>query len=412
MKAYKFILEPYKGAGTRYACPQCKDPRSFVRYIHSETGETISPEVGICNHKSKCQYNYTPKQFFQDHPNKPSKSNFLKPNNKSYKKPQKVQVTYISKEIFDQSLTRYEMNHFVSFLTHKFGQEQTKKVIDKFYIGTSKHWSGSTVFWQIDQSGQIRTGKIMLYNPGTGKRIKEPFNHITWAHKALKLLNFNLQQCLFGEHQLKHTDLPVAVVESEKTAIICSLYLPQYTWLACGSSNNLSLEKCQALKGKKIILFPDLKVYDNWLIKSNELKKLGPIKVSDLLEINSNKTDWEKGLDLADYLLKFDLIDFQNLNFSKNNSNIQINIHQDSDNGSQKLTDGEIPIRPEKCQAYLDQDGRLLIETPLTNTFTVYPSVKAYNDRYRYPEFILKTKIDMNVLNKIFIDLSNLTIET
>jgi len=61
----------------------------------------------------------------------------------------------------------------------------------------------------------------MLYSPTTGKRVKEPFNHITWVHKALKQPDFNLKQCLFGEHLLQDKTKPVAIVESEKNGYHC-----------------------------------------------------------------------------------------------------------------------------------------------------------------------------------------------
>jgi hypothetical protein len=74
----------------------------------------------------------------------------------------------------------------------------------------------------------------MLNNPTTGKRIKEPFNHINWAQKVLKEPEYELKQCFFGE-QLIDKSKPVAIVESEKTAVIASGYLPQFIWLAAGS---------------------------------------------------------------------------------------------------------------------------------------------------------------------------------
>lgn len=94
-------------------------------------------------------------------------------------------------------------------------------------VGTSKYWEGATVFWQMDYQNRVRTGKIMLYNPATGKRIKEPYNHVTWVHSILHKEDYNLKQCFFGEHLLpEDKSRPVALVESEKTAIIASYYLP------------------------------------------------------------------------------------------------------------------------------------------------------------------------------------------
>jgi len=47
------------------------------------------------------------------------------------------------------------------------------------------------------------------------------FSCIDWAHKALKLGNLSLNQCLFGEHLLnEYRNKPVAIIKSEKTAII------------------------------------------------------------------------------------------------------------------------------------------------------------------------------------------------
>ena len=37
---------------------------------------------------------------------------------------------------------------------------------------------GAVVFWQIDRDNNIRTGKIMEYNPETGKRS----GLINWVH--------------------------------------------------------------------------------------------------------------------------------------------------------------------------------------------------------------------------------------
>jgi Domain of unknown function (DUF6371) len=147
----------------------------------------------------------------------------------------------------------------------------------------------------------------MLYDPTTGKRIKEPFNHINWVQSVLKIENFNLEQCLFGLHQIRYVPLEktIAIVESEKTAIIAHAFMPEYCWLATGSKAGLSAKRLEPLFGRKIILFPDLNGFDEWNKKMVEIKKelnLN-ITISDLLEVNADDEDRKKGYDLADYLL-------------------------------------------------------------------------------------------------------------
>ncbi|MBK7302576.1 MAG: hypothetical protein IPI90_04835 [Saprospiraceae bacterium] len=307
--SHRYILEPYKGMNTRYRCPalNCGKDKTFSLYIDTETGEHIHPTVGRCNRESNCGHHYTPKQYFQD-----NNISFDTAQSKVYKPrpvaPQPKPVSFIPVEVFKASLnpTAFETNHFVQFLIILFGVEVASQLVSRYFIATSKHWNGSTVFWQIDTQGKIRTGKIMLYNPTTGKRIKEPFNHINWVHTAIKLPEFELKQCLFGEHLLIEKTKPVAIVESEKTAVIASVYLPQFIWLAVGSLSNLNAEKCSILKGRTVILFPDLNGFDKWSSKAKELSHLEIFTVSDLLERKATEAEKKQGFDLADYLIKYD----------------------------------------------------------------------------------------------------------
>jgi hypothetical protein len=162
------------------------------------------------------------------------------------------------------------------------------------------------VFWQIDTQGKVRTGKIMLYSPTTGKRVKNLELPVYWVHKALKQPEFELRQCLFGEHLLIDKTKPVAIVESEKTAVIASVYLPQFVWVAVGSLTNLNAEKCSILKGRTVTLFPDLNGFDKWNNKAKELSHLANFTVSDLLERKATEAEKKQGFDLADYLIKYD----------------------------------------------------------------------------------------------------------
>jgi hypothetical protein len=295
---YRYILEPYKGMNTRYNCPKCEGKKTFVRYIDIETGKHFAANVGRCNRESNCSYHYTPKQYFRD-----TKQIYIPPQ---HGQPKQNTITtlkplsFIPDKIFKDSLKKYDANNFVTYLRKIFGAETTKLLSQTYNIGTSKHWHGATVFWQIDRENNIRTGKIMLYNSDTGKRIKKPYNYITWVHSLFNLQN--CKQCFFGEHLLEKEPLKiVAIVESEKTAIIASVYLPEFVWLAVGGLSNLTPEKCKVLQGRNVILFPDLKCFDKWQQKANELSNIATFKISDLLERRASEAEKLQGLDLADY---------------------------------------------------------------------------------------------------------------
>jgi hypothetical protein len=145
----------------------------------------------------------------------------------------------------------------------------------------------------------------MLYSPTTGKRVKNLEPPVYWVHKAIKQSEFELRQCLFGEHLLIDKTKPVAIVESEKTAVIASVYLPQFIWVAVGSLTNLNAEKCSILKGRTVTLFPDLNGFEKWSSKAKELSQLAIFIVSDLLERKATEAEKKQGFDLADYLIRF-----------------------------------------------------------------------------------------------------------
>ncbi len=216
-------------------------------------------------------------------------------------------TSYIDLDIVNQSLQRYPDNKLFQFLSAQFGEAETLKLMAKYKVGTSKHWDGATVFWQIDYQNRVRTGKIMLYNPTTGKRIKEPYNHVTWVHSVLHKEDYNLKQCFFGEHLLpEDKSRPVALVESEKTAIIASYYLPQFLWIASGGKNGcFNVNSLSVLAGRSVVLFPDLGATNYWQSKISLMKSCGiEVQMFDYLEVNATEDERKEGYDIADYLLK------------------------------------------------------------------------------------------------------------
>ncbi len=261
--------------------------------------------VGRCNREQKCGYHYTPKQYFADNPKEKEKPEVYPTLKQQIEEP--IEPSYLAEELVTRSLKHYEANYLFLFFQSKFGERRAKELFSKYHVGTATHWIGATVFWQMDIQRRVRTGKVMLYDPQTGRRVKKPHNHITWVHSLMKQEDFHLKQCFFGEHLLQDgKSYPVAIVESEKTALIASIYIPQYIWLATGGKNGcLTKENMPILKNRKVVLFPDLGAKDYWVTKSEQMQEIGiDVMVSDYLERNASKAQIEEGYDIADFLIQ------------------------------------------------------------------------------------------------------------
>jgi hypothetical protein len=311
MKPYKYSLDR---SSKKYICPAC-NKKTFVLYINNTTGEPLHPTVGKCDREDNCQHHYTPKQYFADNRFSFDTCMVYTPNYPKPSHPPKPSPSFIDTSLMRKSLSGYENNTFVRYLRCVVGDELARVAVGNYFIGTSKYWGGSTVFWQIDLKGNIRTAKIMQYNAGTGKRVKEKTGNgerplINWVHNVLKLPDFTLHQCFFGEHLLSDTSKTVAIVESEKTAILASCYMPDLIWLSCGQKHGLNDEKCKVLKGRNVILFPDCKAYGDWVKKAKELSVICTVYVSDLIEKYAARREYEDGFDIGDYLVRYSPSEF------------------------------------------------------------------------------------------------------
>lgn len=212
----------------------------------------------------------------------------------------------INPDLVAATMRGYDRNNLFRSISAVIGGDETKRLFELYRVGTSKHWPGATVFWQISSQGDVRGGKIMLYDALTGHRVKNPHPHISWVHSVLRIPDFTLRQCFFGEHLLPYIrDRPVAIVESEKTAIIASHYLPQYLWLATGGKGGcLNRKSIPALQGREVLLVSDLNATDDWREKLSLFSQLGiRATVFDQLDHMASDVEKAKGLDIADYLI-------------------------------------------------------------------------------------------------------------
>ena len=295
---YKYSLE---NSSKKFICPDCGQ-KTFVRYINNRTGYYLSEEIGRCDREGKCGLH-----------NKPQRS-----GNRKYPRPlkrikqQTGNIDLIPVSEMQKTLTGYSHNILIEALIQRFGIQEIEKVMQRFYVGTGegKH-QGCTIFWQVDQNGLTRTGHIMKYSGLS--RSKDQYAQ-NWVHKDIHG-NFQYKQCLFGLEQIidLSTDVAINIVESEKTAIIATIYFPDEIWLASCSKNGLNEEKLLPLNKHSVHLYPDIDAFHSWSKFAKEIKNVNVVNWPKIfIENNIGKVDPDENADIADYLLLVDPIYFIN----------------------------------------------------------------------------------------------------
>ena len=280
-KAYRFSLDKRRGRAYIHECPECRR-REFRRYVDNETMEYIADHVGRCNRQVECGNHYPPRKHFERTKCYNTPATWTKPKKEVERPCGYLDIKYVEDSLKRMRWDNTFTNWIYQFISHYPNRDEIlMTILDKYYLGGSDKMKGAVVFWQVDIAGKVRTGKIMQYNPETGKRIKDPNNQykINWVHFHLqreKIIDrdFNLKQCFFGEHLLaNYPDATVAVFESEKTAVVASILFPDMVCLASGGLSGLNDEKCKVLRNRNVIFFPDLKCLSLWEEKVKAISK-------------------------------------------------------------------------------------------------------------------------------------------
>ena len=303
---YKFSLD--KGS-KKIVCPGCGQRRA-VRYLNNETNEFLPDQVCRCDRESSCGYHYTPKQYLSE-----ISAGYVPVMQKKDQEPERP-IDTMPMEYVEKSMNGFEHTNFAIYLSSLFGNDIAKSVLIKYMVGRSRNDQGKAcIFWRIDSDERVRTGKIMSYNPETGKRIKE--SPPTWTHSIIE--GFNYRLCFFGEHLIgEFPDLPIGIVESEKTAIVGSIFMPGLVWIATGGNSGCKWREWSVfnvLKGRDIILFPDFGYFNKktqktcfqeWSDRAGVIQErmTCKIRVSRLLEDLLPMEERVNDYDLADLLIK------------------------------------------------------------------------------------------------------------
>lgn len=212
------------------------------------------------------------------------------------------------------------------------------QVIDQYNVGHGKY--GHTMFWQLDEKGQLRTAKMMKYRTdghrdkqaqwnfdfvhsifARGQKQFDEHGHLVVDEHGEPILKYPYKQIydeekqearltFFGMHLLDKygKNATVNIVESEKTAILMAIAYgnhAQQVWMACGGLEMITRERLQPIidRGRRIVLYPDRDGIDKWRIKCEQMHY--PNMAVDCIPVQKwwKPEDGEKA-DIADVVIR------------------------------------------------------------------------------------------------------------
>ncbi|MBO5995373.1 MAG: hypothetical protein J6Q41_07670 [Firmicutes bacterium] len=130
-----------------------------------------------------------------------------------------------------------------------FPEDRVREVWDKYNVTTDSH--GNCVFWYVDQDGKILYDKRILYNED-GHRNREFF-----PGRQYRVADGYTGKCYFGAC-IPDDGKKAFIVESEKSALLASLFYGGRRFLATGGKGNLlEIEP-------NMLLVPDMDARMEW----------------------------------------------------------------------------------------------------------------------------------------------------
>lgn len=224
-------------------------------------------------------------------------------------------------EKMEQGVT--STNLFI-YLCRLYDPTEVQRVMAAYHVGLAhyldprKKWSMSagalrlqnsyacSAFPYIDAEGRTIAIKAVPYSKENGHRVKGMQKDRPKMHTYKPAQN---PSAYFGTHLLPlYPGKRVAIVESEKTAIVGALTFPQYIWIATGSKGNLAphsdgspRQEWEPLRGRTLHLFPDADGVSAWSSHASAMKAQGydAIIRDEIVKQLPPKSKW----DIADVIL-------------------------------------------------------------------------------------------------------------
>lgn len=170
--------------------------------------------------------------------------------NHEMRKKKEAQVQYVSQDVLIGSKS-YPLENCALFrwMCGLFSEDKVRETWDLYNVTTDSH--GNAVFWYVDQSGKILYDKRIAYKED-GHRDKDFF-----PGRQYRVADGYSGKCYFGAC-LPDDGKKAFIVESEKSALLASLYYGGRRFLATGGKGNLrEIEP-------NMLLVPDMDARMEW----------------------------------------------------------------------------------------------------------------------------------------------------
>lgn len=271
----QFRFENSKPKGT---CISCGSEGRYRFFEDSETGQRLPSEYGRCDRVNACGYFKAPPK------------NYTTANETT---------AIVDHTLVKRSMTHLQHNAFFEFLSSRFNDSIARAQVLLYEVGSAKE--NRTVFWYKDEWGYYRNAKVYLYQTN-GKRDKSHMPRYQFTKKQ----GYSIP--IFGSHIIPMAQgtgvRKIAVVESEKSAVIASAVFKDAVWLASGGSYMLTEERCKRLaklsrmlNDAPVHLFPDADEAGRKGFKTAEKRLLSLLTPVIYHDIFPEKND---GWDIAD----------------------------------------------------------------------------------------------------------------
>lgn len=307
----------------KFKCPSCGADGKFVRF-KSKSGVWLDGDYGWCDREIECG-------FYEKPPIVEKATVVKKPTgNKNL-----FNCDILDSKKYDKFYVNNPgnlPNQFLRCIAKEFDTKIALEVQKSFSVGT--FWDGGTIYpFYFD--GGLMSAQVVWYGSDF-HRSKEERHHATWLHK-FKYVDDNGHEHTSNDRLSIHfvgqwdstlfeLGLPffnwkavekdqenksICIVEAPKTAIIMSIVMPEYIWIAAGSLQGMQTYKFENIGlFKHFYLFPDMSTGDkaktSWeknckYVLNHHFKTIDyyPKELGDTQRIE----DAKNGKDVADFII-------------------------------------------------------------------------------------------------------------